>query len=321
MAIVTDKVYGLTGEQLQDLPKKVKSVATSTAEAAVASVDTKVEGALTDIESLKTNKLDKSAVKQAGGESTTDVMSQKAITDLLDEKADYSGLSEVAVSGSYNDLEDLPTIPTTAAEVHALADTTKYGATLDMTMDDKTYVVTVTLKDQNGATLGEAKTIDLPLESVVVSGSYDKATKEVKLELKDGSEVKFSVADLVSGLQTELSADNQLSADFIKDGSTNKAYTATEKTKLSGIEEGAQKNVKADWDAQTGDAQILNKPTIPSNTNQLENGAGFITKSVADLTNYTTTTELNSRLAQIESEISGAGVEEMTPAEWSALWA
>lgn len=40
-------------------------------------------------------------------------------------------------------------------------------------------------------------------------------------------------------------------------------YTSDEKTKLSGIATGAEVNVNADWNATTGDAQILNKPTIP----------------------------------------------------------
>lgn len=211
---------------------------------------------------------------------------------------------------------------------------TKYGASIDMTMDDKTYVVTVTLKDQAGATLGEAKTIDLPLESVVVSGRYDDATKKVILTLKDGSEVDFSVADLVKGLQSELSADNQLSADFVKDGSTNKVFTATEKTKLTGIEEGAQKNVKADWDAESGDAQILNKPTIPTDTNDLTNGAGFITN--AALATYATKSEVEAKQDKLTSgttiktvngnSLLGAGnvqidvPTEMTAEEFEQAW-
>ena len=38
-------------------------------------------------------------------------------------------------------------------------------------------------------------------------------------------------------------------------------YTTTEKNKLAGIAAGAEVNVNADWNAITGDAQILNKPT------------------------------------------------------------
>lgn len=45
--------------------------------------------------------------------------------------------------------------------------------------------------------------------------------------------------------------------------------TGVERTKLTNIETGAQVNVNADWDAGSGDAQILNKPTLaPSNAQQ-----------------------------------------------------
>ena len=40
------------------------------------------------------------------------------------------------------------------------------------------------------------------------------------------------------------------------------SYTSAEQAKLSGIESGAQVNVNADWNASTGDAQILNKPAL-----------------------------------------------------------
>jgi len=41
-------------------------------------------------------------------------------------------------------------------------------------------------------------------------------------------------------------------------------FTNNEKTKLGGIASGAEVNVNADWNASTGDAQILNKPTLGS---------------------------------------------------------
>lgn len=39
-------------------------------------------------------------------------------------------------------------------------------------------------------------------------------------------------------------------------------YTTAEKTKLAGIEDGAQVNVQSDWNATSGAAQILNKPIL-----------------------------------------------------------
>lgn len=78
------------------------------------------------------------------------------------------------------------------------------------------------------------------------------------------------------------------------DITTNNAkisFDSTSSTKLAGIETGAEVNVNADWNATSGDAEILNKPTlfsgsyndltdkptIPTNNNELTNGAGYIT--------------------------------------------
>jgi hypothetical protein len=46
-------------------------------------------------------------------------------------------------------------------------------------------------------------------------------------------------------------------------GLSENDFTNTLKTKLDGIQAGAEVNVNADWNATSGDAQILNKPTIP----------------------------------------------------------
>lgn len=55
---------------------------------------------------------------------------------------------------------------------------------------------------------------------------------------------------------------------------TDNNYTTAEKEKLSGITAGAEVNVNADWNANGGDAQILNKPTKVSD---FTNDAGYLT--------------------------------------------
>jgi hypothetical protein len=50
-----------------------------------------------------------------------------------------------------------------------------------------------------------------------------------------------------------------------KELSTND-FTDTLKTKLDGVQDGAQVNVRADWNATSGDNEILNKPKIPTST-------------------------------------------------------
>jgi len=54
-----------------------------------------------------------------------------------------------------------------------------------------------------------------------------------------------------------------LDADDISDTSTTKKFTtASDISKLAGIAAGAEVNVNADWNAGSGDAQILNKPSL-----------------------------------------------------------
>ena len=64
-------------------------------------------------------------------------------------------------------------------------------------------------------------------------------------------------------------------------GLSSNDYTADEKAKLANIAAGAEVNVNADWNASTGDAAILNKPTIPSaaTSTPLMDGTGAVGSS------------------------------------------
>lgn len=112
----------------------------------------------------------------------------------------------------------------------------QYGYSIEMSMDPDTYVISLALKDQYGNQLGSTQTVDLPLESVVVSGSYDSQTKTISLTLEDGSVISIPVGDLVSGLQTELSASNKLDPAFIEYDSTHAAVTEADKTAWNAID-------------------------------------------------------------------------------------
>jgi len=106
---------------------------------------------------------------------------------------------------------------------------TNTGSLIDLEINSTTYVVTLSLKDIDGTVIS-TDTIDLPLESVVVSGRYDNTTKQVILTLENGSEVAFSVADLVAGLQTEITSQNKLASDLVDDSNSgNKFVTTSEK--------------------------------------------------------------------------------------------
>ena len=107
---------------------------------------------------------------------------------------------------------------------------TNTGSTIELNINSSTYVMTLNLKNSAGTTISTG-TIDLPLESVVVGGSYDDTTKKVILTLQNGNTVEFSVADLVAGLQSEITSENKLSSDLVDDTNhTNKFVTASDKT-------------------------------------------------------------------------------------------
>ena len=111
---------------------------------------------------------------------------------------------------------------------------TNTGSLIDLEINTSTYVVTLKLKDIDGNVIS-TDTIDLPLETVVVGGRYDSITKKVILTLENGNTVEFSVADLVAGLQSEITSTNKLASDLVDDtNSGNKFVTPSEKQTWNG---------------------------------------------------------------------------------------
>ena len=111
---------------------------------------------------------------------------------------------------------------------------TSTGSLIDLEINTSTYVVTLKLKDIDGNVIS-TDTIDLPLETVVVGGRYDSITKKVILTLENGNTVEFSVADLVAGLQSEITSTNKLASDLVDDtNSGNKFVTPSEKQTWNG---------------------------------------------------------------------------------------
>lgn len=121
----------------------------------------------------------------------------------------------------------------------------KYASNITVEMNPNTYVITIQLWDQKGARLGDAVSIDLPLESVVVSGYYDALHKQLVLVLKNDQTVTIPVSALINGMQPLITVDNKLSADLIDDSNTNNKFmsaaqyqrliTSVNKVKMNGM--------------------------------------------------------------------------------------
>jgi hypothetical protein len=110
---------------------------------------------------------------------------------------------------------------------------------------------------------GTTPAISITAATTSAAGSMS-ASDKTKL---DGITAGAAVAS-VTGTAPIVSSGGTTPAISITAATTSAAgsMSASDKTKLDGIAAGAEVNVNADWNAVSGDAQILNKPTIPSIT-------------------------------------------------------
>lgn len=145
-------------------------------------------------------------------------------------------VATVAISGSYNDLTDLP------APGEGTGDVTGPSASTDGAVALFDGTTGKLLKD--GVVLGSAATTSSTAYATAAQGALADSALQ-------SSDIGVSVQ--------AYNANTVVDASYVH---TDNNYTTAEKTKLSGIAEGAEVNVNADWNASSGDAQILNKPTL-----------------------------------------------------------
>ena len=183
---------------------------------------------------------------------------------------------------------DLGTVITSHQDISGKADKSAAIGSLSLSLDSTNYKITLSGTKVDGTTFTVSDVIDLPLESVVVNGSYNNTTKKVVLTLQSGSTVEFSVADLVSGLQSEITSTNKLSADLIADGTTNKVVTASEKTTWNG-----KQDALTNADVLTGitSTKVSNWDNAATNSHTHSNKSVLDGISSTDITNWNSKTD------------------------------
>lgn len=151
--------------------------------------------------------------------------------------------------------------------------------------------------------------------------TLDNGTNYICTDATEGAAV-WELYNVIPTNTSDLTNDS----DFVSDASyvhTDNNFTTAEQTKLAGIEAGAEVNVNADWNATSGDAQILNKPTIPSltgyvpytgattnvNLGEYEIKAGQITFDTSPTgTAAVATTRWNDTIGSAETTLKGGSV-------------
>lgn len=121
-----------------------------------------------------------------------------------------------------------------------------------------------------------SKSVNIPEEVHTSNGIKPSVKVPIWVDL---SEEESKVSESC----TKQEADELFQGKIPGKGLSTNDFTNSLKSKLDGIEEGAQVNVKPDWSASAGNAaEILNKPTIPTKTSDLTNDSGFTTKTYVD---------------------------------------
>lgn len=98
----------------------------------------------------------------------------------------------------YANKEDVLTLQNDISEIkNSYALIAESGYELGLVIDSNTYVMTLELKNKNGQVLS-SKSIDFPLETMVVGASYSNG--KLTLTLKNGTSTVIDISDMVSGL-------------------------------------------------------------------------------------------------------------------------
>ena len=138
---------------------------------------------------------------------------------------------------------------TAGAEPNTIEVIKKNGTTLTITNKEVDIIVPTKTSDILNDS-GFLTTADIP-QGAAASTTIPKMDGTASY----GTEMAFARGDHIHPSDT-----SKVDKETGKGLSTND-YTTSQKTKLGNIEAGAQVNVQSDWNASSGDAAILNKPT------------------------------------------------------------
>lgn len=168
------------------------------------------------------------------GQITGTLSSQVDLKNALDAKANTSSLATVATSGSYSDLSNKPSIPQSVTDLS----------------DGANYVTRTNLNDSLGNYVPKSGY----LATVATSGSYNDLSNKPTVDAAVWGKISGTLAN-----QTDLKTALDAKAD-----KTSLATVATSGSynDLSNKPTIPEAQVQSDWNATSGMAQILNKPTF-----------------------------------------------------------
>ena len=211
-----------------------------------------------------------------------------------------SSLADVATSGSYNDLLNVPATFTPAPHTHAIADIINLQSELDgkagtgdiitlhseLTLDDGTNPHGTTKSDVGLSNVDNTSDLDKPISTATQSALNDKADTSSLSDVATTGDYNDLLNQPTIPDTSNLFDKTTDTLDDITAGTTNKHFTDTEKSKLAGIADNATAN--------QSDAFLLNR----------DNHTG--TQTASTISDFDTAVSANSDVVANTAKVSNA---------------
>ena len=210
--------------------------------------------------------------------------SVKAYVDANSSDTTYTAGTGLSLSGTTFNVDQiaLTTVQTAANESAHLALTTQEGDIVVRSDQNKSYVknsgTAGTMADFTELLTPTGAVLSVNGNTGAITAAQIAAAVEAASDSNTFTDADHTKLNAIEASATADQTDSEIKTAYENNSNTN-AFTDAEQSKLNGIATGAEVNVQADFNEtdNTNDAFIKNKPTIPTNNNQLTNGAGFTT--------------------------------------------
>jgi hypothetical protein len=247
-----------------------------------------VTNGTTSISDLQTNKEDKSEKGAASGYAPLDVNSKVPTANLPD-----SVVGQVEYKGTWNASTNTPTLPSASGvkgnyyvvSVAGVYQTVDYEIG-DWIISNGTQWEKVDNSDKVSSVNGATGVVVLDTDNISEGSTNQYYTSE---RANSDFDTRLATKDTDNTANTAKTGITQAQADAIVANTAKNSYPSADALKLSGIAEGAEVNVQSDWNASSGDAFILNKPTTITTQQAADivtNNAkvGITTQQASDIT-------------------------------------
>ena len=261
-----------------------------------------LEEILTD-ESYELNLYDEANDNDTIKTSSSSVSSINNGSNTTTETQTANSISFSATNGAATKILN---ITPTAAKINGneiITDAHEIGTKLAMSLNNTTYVLTLSLLDDNNNVL-DTKTVDLPLEDSVVNGDFIPSTKILILNKRDGSSYSVDLSSLASTTYVDTQDALKLDKSITLSGNTTTYLNNGTGSEIKTVETGTI--LDGEYTEQT--KRTATKTSILEEYRYEDEGDNFQTTEVASVEIH----KNSSNAAEVKTYVSSSDESDTT---------